>query len=203
VTDADPASAGAGSEPVGSAAGGWATAAPDALGDGLRRGVPQCLEECFRRWSPVVHTIALRALSDQHDADDVTQQVFVSAWQSRTQYQPAAGSLPSWLIGITQHRIADTRRASGRAARLVTAVSTDRRPGPPQPESETTVDRLLIATELHRLPHPRGAILRAVYFEGQTYQEIADRMQLPLGTVKSHARRALLTLHQRLQEVTA
>ncbi len=201
VTEDDPA--GVTSRSPGDPLENWATATVQQLADGLRRGHPPCLEETFRRWSPVVHTLATRALGDRHDADDVTQQVFVSVWRSRAQFDSGAGSLPGWVIGIAQHRIADLRRVSGRQARLHSAVSDQQAAVPYQRGSDATVDRLLIASELRRLPHPKGAILQALYYDDHTYQEIADRMALPLGTVKSHARRALKMLHERLREVTA
>jgi RNA polymerase sigma factor (sigma-70 family) len=63
---------------------------------------------------------------------------------------------------------------------------------------EVVTDRLLLAEEIDKLPDPRRSILRLAFYDGYTHAEISDRLGLPIGTVKSHARRALLHLRQRL-----
>jgi RNA polymerase sigma-70 factor (ECF subfamily) len=166
-------------------------------------GDEQYLEMAFRRWASLIYTVALRTLNSPSEAEEVTQQVFVSAWRARTNYRPADGSLPGWLIGICRHRIADRQRARGRDLRLVQAVTSEADVRV-QPESiNTLIDRVVLADEIQRLPHPRGTILQLAFWEGRSYPQIAEQLELPLGTVKSHARRALLHLRTRLQEVTS
>lgn len=175
--------------------------AEDELAAGFAAGDEACLAESFRRWSPVIFAIAQRTLLDAADADDVTQQVFVSAWRSRGTFDRSAGSLPGWLVGVARHRIVDRQRARGREMRVAGAVEAQEairvQPGP----ADLTLDRLVLAAEIQQLPHPRGTILRLAFWEGHTYSQIAERLDLPLGTVKSHARRALIQLRTRLQEV--
>ena len=170
---------------------------------GFAAGDEQNLEVAFRRWAPLIYAVALQTLQSASEAEEVTQQVFVSAWRARTNYRPADGSLPGWLIGICRHRIADRQRARGRDLRLVQAVTSEADVRA-QPESITTlIDRVVLADEIQRLPHPRGTILRLAFWEGRSYPQIAEQLELPLGTVKSHARRALLHLRTRLSEVTS
>lgn len=167
------------------------------LGAALAAGVEGSLDECFHRWSTLVSTAAWRLLGDGADADEITQQVFVSAWRGRHTYRPELGGLQSWLLGNTRHRVLDLQRRRTREMRLVrAAVEADGRPGPEGPE--TVVDRMLLDEAVADLPDPRRAILTLAFYEGCTYPEIADRLGLPLGTVKSHARRALLVLRERL-----
>ena len=161
-----------------------------------------CLEESYRRWAPIVYSIAFRVLGEVEEAEDVTQQVFTSAWRSRANYRPTSGSLPGWLVGITKHRVVDRQRSQMRELRLVTAVEREAGRGVVADPVDSVVDELILTAEVQRLPHPRGTILRLAFWEGQTYPQIADRLDLPLGTVKSHARRALLHLRKRLEEVT-
>ena len=181
----------------------WRTATEAELRMGFVKGDEACLQELFRRLAPLVYTIASRALDSSSDGEEITQEVFVSAWRARANYQAEKGSLSGWLIGITRHRIADRLRARGRDLRLVQAVS-NKTDVQDQPEGfSTLIDRIVLTEEIGRLPHPRGTILQRAFWDGRSYPEIAEELDLPLGTVKSHARRALLHLRGRLTEVTS
>ena len=180
----------------------WRAATETELSIGFARGDEACLQEVFRRLAPLIYTIAYRTLDSSSDGEEITQEVFVSAWRARDNYQAEKGSLSGWLIGITRHRIADRQRARGRDLRLVQAVTntTDQ----VQPETlSTLVDRIVLTEEIGRLPHPRGTILQLAFWEGRSYPQIAEQLDLPLGTVKSHARRALRHLRTQLAEVTS
>ncbi len=84
----------------------------EALAVRFRAGHEEALGEVYDRWASLVHSYALRALQDTHDAEDVTQQVFVAAWQSRDKMTPGPHTFPAWLIGIARHKISDARAAS-------------------------------------------------------------------------------------------
>jgi RNA polymerase sigma-70 factor (ECF subfamily) len=181
----------------------WRTATEPELRVGFAQGDEACLQEVFRRSAPLIYTIAYRALGSSTDGEEITQEVFVSAWRARENYQAEKGSVSGWLIGIARHRIVDRQRARGRDLRLVQAV-TKQTDVQIQPEAlSTLIDRIVLTEEIGRLPHPRGTILQLAFWEGRSYPQIAEQLDLPLGTVKSHARRALLHLRTRLAEVTS
>lgn len=180
----------------------WREASDEQLAEGLVGGDERCLEEAYRRWAGIVYTLALRSLNSVVDAEDVTQQVFVGGWQSRGGYEPRYGSLPGWLLGIAKHRIVDRQRARARELRLVGAVERQVGTIADAEPLAALLDELVLLEEVQRLPHPKGTILRLAFWEDQTYPQIADRLDLPLGTVKSHARRAMVQLRARLEEVT-
>ena len=173
----------------------------DELAAQLAAGSLEALSVAYRRWSPLVHTIALRSLGDPHDAEDVTQQVFVSAWNGRHTLRPEQGSLAAWLVGITKHRISDVRTQRFRAHRNVTAVASQTVTEAVEPHDDHCAERLLLADELERMGDPRGAVLRMAFIEDRPHEEIARHLDLPLGTVKSHVRRGLIQLRNRLKEV--
>jgi RNA polymerase sigma-70 factor (ECF subfamily) len=181
----------------------WRAATESELRAAFAQGDEACLQEVFRRSAPLIYTIAYRALGSSTDGEEITQEVFVSAWRARGNYRAEKGSLAGWLIGITRHRIADRQRARGRDLRLVQAV-TKQTDVQVQPEAlSTLIDRIVLTEEIGRLPHPRGTILQLAFWEGRSYPQIAEQLDLPLGTVKSHARRALLHLRTRLAEATS
>ncbi|WP_030543551.1 sigma-70 family RNA polymerase sigma factor [Streptomyces albus] len=169
------------------------------LAEGFARGDEACLAEAYRRWAGLVHTLAGRALGDASEAEDVTQEVFVSAWRGRAGYSPARGSLPGWLIGITRRRIADALHARGnhRDKTRRAAVAVVDRPG--DDPVDGIVDSVLVTDELRALPQPQQQILRLAFYHDFTQVQIAERLDLPLGTVKAHVRRSLGRLRTRME----
>ena len=168
------------------------TASPpgDAMERRFAAGDPAALRETYDRYSAAVYAVALRALRAHHDAEDVTQQVFVRAWRGRGTFDPERGALGGWLIGITRRQVSD--RLSGRIRELEAADRAGRtvRNEPP-PELDRIVDAVVVADELDKLaPHVR-TVVRLAFFDDLTHQQIAAVTGLPLGTVKSHLRRGM------------
>ena len=169
----------------------------------LVAGDEAALEEVYDRWSALVHTYALRALGDAHDAEDATQQVFVAAWHSRHTLTPSPSALPAWLIGIARHTISDVRAARARDARRAEAAMTVDGVGITSEQSveHDVAEQLVIRQVVQDLPDPRKTILFLAFWEGQSHAEISESTGLPLGTVKSHVRRGLIHIQQQLEGV--
>lgn len=161
--------------------------------DGVIRAV-------YQRWSPLIYTIALRALGSVADAEDVTQQVFVAAWQGRTRYDPARARLHSWLVAIARNKIVDVFQRRTRDGRAQDAAEVAaHRPAEAGADPVVVIDRVVIAEELRNLGEPPSTIMRLAFFEDLTHSQIAGRLDLPLGTVKSHIRRSLQRMRDRLE----
>ena len=160
-------------------------------------GDETALAQIYKRWSPLVYSVALRSLGEVAEAEDVTQKVFVAAWSSRSHYLPERAKLPAWLMGITRNKILDAHQSRARATRIHNQVvaNIDRR----APEPLDVAERLLIADEIARLDAVPQQVLRLAFFEDLTHAQIAERLQLPPGTVKSHIRRSLIKLKRRLE----
>ncbi len=174
----------------------------DALTALFMAGDESALVAAYRQFAPLVHTLALRSLRDRAAADDATQEVFIRVWRSRDTFKPEVAGLPAWIVGIARHVIADAHSESNREVRRVLAVAQvqDTGGGGPAEEAvEVLADRLLLDGELDRLGEPQGAIMKLAFYEDLTHEQISRRLELPLGTVKSHIRRSLIHLRSRLE----
>ena len=172
------------------------------IGRRFAAGEERALAVAYQRWAGQIHGMAVRAFGPGPDAEDVTQQTFVSAWTGRAGYRPDKGPLPAWLVGVCRHKIADTWARRDRQRREAEAAVTELKagPSPVTPGVDTTVaDRMLVLDELDLLDQPQRGIIELAFFEDLTHAQIADRTGIPLGTVKSHIRRTLERLRNRLE----
>ncbi|MFI6340528.1 sigma-70 family RNA polymerase sigma factor [Streptomyces sp. NPDC050535] len=173
----------------------------DELAQGLRASDEVAFAAVYRRWGSLVHTMATRSLGDAHEAEDVTQQVFLGAWRGRDGYRPERGPLGAWLVGITRRKIIDALAARTRRLTLIDSMTADadaqrHEAGAP----DDILDRVLLADALSRLPRPQREVLCMAFYEDLTQTQIAHRTDLPLGTVKSHTRRGLHRLREGIEQ---
>jgi RNA polymerase sigma factor (sigma-70 family) len=162
----------------------------------FKAGDERALELVYERWSPLVYTLALRSLTEPADADDVTQKVFVKAWNARHTYETERGAISAWLVGITRNCIADTHSERQRRARLEERVQLD---AGRVPQTFDIADRIIIANEIDLLDETPRKIIQLAFYRDLTHTQIAETLGIPLGTVKSHIRRSLTRLRTRLE----
>jgi RNA polymerase sigma-70 factor (ECF subfamily) len=178
------------------------TVSPDDDLDGLVEafvaGEEAALSRVYTRWSPLIYSVALRSLGEVTEAEDVTQKVFVAAWTSRHNYRPDRASLPAWLMGIARYKIFDAHNSRTKESRIRSELAQS-----PQVRLTTepldVAERLILADEIDRLDEVPRQVLRMAFYEDLTHAQIAERMKLPPGTVKSHIRRSLIKLRNRLE----
>jgi len=168
----------------------------DALEAAFVRGDESALRAAYDTHGSLIYSYCLRSLSDDR-AKDVTQEVFVSAWRAREQFNSSKGSLVGWLMGITKNRLVDNVRAEQRHS----SRRSDREPGemPVEPDVEQVADRMLVADALKSLPERSRKVLELAYFNDLTHTQIAERTSLPLGTVKSDIRRGLASIRRHVE----
>ncbi|MFF2772976.1 RNA polymerase sigma factor [Streptomyces bacillaris] len=165
----------------------------------FRAGDARAVERMYERWGRLVYTLALRSLGNQSDAEDVTQQVFVAAWQGRSGYDPQRAKLATWLMGITRNKIIDAYQSRTRRERELAALMES-----VYLQSLTWTDHIAdsvaMSEELETLEAVPQQIMRLAFYDRLTHTQIATQLDLPLGTVKSHIRRSLLRLRARLED---
>ena len=173
------------------------------VGRRFAAGDEQALALAYERWAGQLHGMAVRAFGPGPDAEDVTQQTFISAWTGRARYRPEAGPLPAWLVGVCRHKIADAWARRDRMRREAEAAASEAQATPtagttPGVDGVVT-DRMLVLDELDRLGQPQRGIIELAFFADLTHAQIAEQTGIPLGTVKSHIRRTLERLRTRLE----
>ena len=160
-------------------------------------GDPAALRVLYDRHARAVFGFALRCLRSHHDAEDVTQQVFVRAWRGRAGFDADRGQLGAWLFGIARRQVADRLTARTREAEIQARAERTVDDGPPRGVPDRVVEAVVVADELNRLPSQQRTVVRLAFFDDLTHQQIAALTGLPLGTVKSHLRRELERLRRR------
>jgi len=170
--------------------------------EGMARGEHGALAELYDRHGRLVYSLALRVLRDQGDAEDVVQEVFSQAWRQASRYESTRGQVVAWLMNLARSRAIDRLRS--RRARPETGandVEADRilDHAPPIDEQLALSDQAeRIRAAVEQLSLLQRVAIELAFYEGLTHVEIADRLELPLGTVKTRIRQGLLRLRERL-----
>lgn len=165
------------------------------LASGFQRGDPDAVRAVFREYGRLVFAVAHRTLGERSLADEATQQTFVQAWRAAQSFDPTR-ELGPWLATIARRVAIDIhRRESRRRHEDVDSVPA----GDPAvvslpPGIEKTFDAWQVRQAVDRLPDDEREVVRLQHFGGLSHQEIAERLGMPLGTVKSRSHRA----HRRL-----
>lgn len=139
----------------------------------------------FDSRAPVILGVLVRMLGQNGEAEEVLQDVFLQAWMDADRYRPVDSSITGWLLLLARSRGIDRiRRRTSRSKREIadhTSRSMEIRPDP----SRLAEDRLQVSRALAVLPAPQRACIELSYYLGLSHSEIAERLVLPLGTVKS------------------
>ncbi|GAA4598191.1 sigma-70 family RNA polymerase sigma factor [Planotetraspora phitsanulokensis] len=166
----------------------------------LAAGDAGAVGECYRAHAPAVRSF-LRRMVPHEDVDDVLQVVFTEVWRSRHRFDPSR-SLPAWLYGIARKRAVDHLRARRPQTLPLDAVADPAGPDG-RVEGEELADRDRIRRALDELPAVQRQAIELAYYGDLTQREIADRLRVPLGTVKARTARGLHRLAALLPRVAA
>jgi RNA polymerase sigma-70 factor (ECF subfamily) len=168
----------------------------------LRDGRLNAIDVLYDRYAKQVYSLAYKILANSEEAEDITQDVFLTLWQ-RDAYQSTRGSLKAFLTTLTRSRSIDKLRSQGSRSRF---LQRWQRLSASEPEILPPLDHLagheqahLLRQALECLSSNEREILEIAYYEGVSQTEISKRLNLPLGTVKSRSRQGLSKLRQHLK----
>lgn len=148
----------------------------------------------WQRYGAAVFSLCLRRLSDRGAAEDATQEAFTNIWKRAATFDPLRGSAAGWLFAVARNAAAQEARHHRRDAVPVAVLDESQ-----ASDEEEAVTRLAVHAALTRIPATEREVLELAYFDDLSHSQIADRLSLPLGTVKTRIRSGLLRLQQYLQ----
>ena len=181
---------------------------PAADVDAIRRaasGDADALATLYDRHSRIIYSLAFRVIGDASDAEEVVQDVFAQVWKQASRYDTSRGAVIAWMLMMTRSRAIDRLRSR----RGLPPVAADSWKGlaemvdPAQgPELTTlTADQIgRVRDALNALPLTQRLAIQLAFYEGLTHVEIAERLEEPLGTVKTRIRLGLLKLRDAVTE---
>jgi RNA polymerase sigma-70 factor (ECF subfamily) len=170
----------------------------------VQQGDPRAFEVLYDRHGGASFSLAYRMVGDRAAAEDITQEAFLSMWRSRVRYEPTRGSVRTWVLGIVHHRAIDglrrnlvhqRRRASAEGIEEVheAAERTD-------VEAARREEARTVREAMEELPEQQLQVIELAYFGGFTHTQIAEMLEMPVGTVKGRMRLGLEKLRRQLGE---
>ena len=166
----------------------------------VARGDEAALAELYDRFGRIAFALAARVLRDRALAEDAVQDAFLGAWRTAAAFDPARGTVSTWLMTLVHRRAVDLVRREDRR-------KTEPLDEAPVASGETTDERAAVREERRRvqaalvqLPLDQREALELAYYGGLTQSELAERLGVPLGTVKSRMFAGLAKLRDLLAE---
>lgn len=169
----------------------------------VARNESWALAELYDRYARLVFSLGVRVLNDRSAAEEIVQEVFAKVWLKAGDFQASRGKFSSWLIGIARHQCIDElRRRRVRPVTESTDVASLRSEADSDPMESAVVagEQQRIRNALAQIPIEQRQAIELAFFEGLSHQQIADRLNAPLGTVKTRLRLGMQKLRELLQE---
>lgn len=173
--------------------------------DKLLSGDIEAFRQFFRHRSPEVLALCRAILRNSQDAEDVTADVFFEVWMRRNKFDPTRGDLRSYVLMLARSRAIDLYRSKKKQQTRLTKIL----PADELQESDVHSPQVDLAQKelnglaksaIAQLNEAEKTAIELAFYEGLTHVQISNRLDSPLGTVKSHIRRGLAKLKLKLQE---
>jgi RNA polymerase sigma-70 factor (ECF subfamily) len=165
----------------------------------------RAMTELYDRYGTLVYTVAYRIVGQRADAEEVVVDAFTQAWREAARFEAERGSVAAWLTMIARSRALDLVRGRGRRERLAADAAAGTGGGSGEPDApagdraEDDERRWVVRLALEGLSAPQRQAIELAFFEGLSQSEIAERLNEPLGTVKTRVRLGMQKLRESLR----
>jgi RNA polymerase sigma-70 factor (ECF subfamily) len=153
-----------------------------------------------KRYSGVLYSTAYKVLNDETEAEDVVQDVFVQIWDKAKMYDPKRGRPLTWAVTLTRNKAIDKLRSTQRRFRLKDEFEKESKVAK-KPANNDSVDRVffrekkrIVRSAVMELSTEQRQAIEMAFFNGLTQNEIAEKLDQPLGTIKARIRRGMMKL---------
>jgi RNA polymerase sigma-70 factor (ECF subfamily) len=164
---------------------------------------PAALGIIYDRYGGLVFTLALRILRDRGEAEELVEDVFIELWRRAERYDPARGAPMTYLITLARSRAIDRRRSlASRNRGIESAVGADAAANTVDPPLAAAVSENVVRVHaaLGQLDFEYRQAVELAFFDGLTHTQIAEKLNKPLGTVKTYIRQGLIRLRDCLRK---
>lgn len=160
----------------------------------------RAVEELYHRFSGPLYSLAYKVTGSDRFAQDVVQEVFVVVWRDAGRFDSARGNVGPWLFSLARHKAIDIVRREANARRRTADVDLDFEQAPDDVHREAWlgIQRERVREAIGQLSEVQRTALELAFFGGLTHVEVAERLDIPLGTAKTRIRSALLRLRDLL-----
>lgn len=170
----------------------------------IASGDQSAVDDCMSQYGNLVWSMALRLTTSRTDAEDATQEIFVDLWRNASRFDSSKASEAGFIAMIARRRLIDMRRRQGRQPITEELVTTGPAATAASLSASSADEAVQIAAveAMEQLRPEQKAVLQYSVFQGMSHDEIANKTGMPLGTVKTHARRGLIRLRELLDSTS-
>jgi RNA polymerase sigma-70 factor (ECF subfamily) len=163
-------------------------------------GDQEAVKECLDQFGNLVWSLARRFTASRADAEDAVQEIFIDLWSSAARYDSDKASETTFVAMLARRRLIDRLRRTKRQPDMAElSAAADFEQSDPPPDIALQDDAARAARLIHTLKPEQQQVIKLAVYEGHTHQSIADALQIPLGTVKTHLRRGLSKVREAMQ----
>ena len=162
----------------------------------IREKDERAIEALYARYSGPLYSLAYQVTGADRFAQEVVQEVFVAVWKDAGRFDPSRGALSSWLFALARHKAIDLVRKEANVRKHTADVDLELREADDDVDREAwlRLRRDTVRAAITQLPETQRTALELAFFAGLTHVEVAEKLDIPLGTAKTRIRTALLKL---------
>lgn len=166
---------------------------------GLQSQNAVAFKTVYHKYASALFGVITRMVNDDHLAEDILQEAFVKIWHNAASYEPAKGRLFTWMLNVCRNTAIDKMRSKGyKTNKKANTDDTILQEHPGKIYDDIKPDTIGIRDIVNKLKPEMQVLVDLIYFKGFTHQEASEELNIPLGTVKTRLRNAIILLRDKI-----